>query len=65
MKSPPARSLPLNTWTHLAGTFDGSTYQFYINGTLAGTHAGTLGSPNSASLLIGCSGTCSGDLSAL
>src|SRR5205823_11397568 len=52
------QDLPLNTWTHLAGAFDGSTYRFYINGTLAGMAAGTLGPPNNASLLIGRSGTC-------
>jgi hypothetical protein len=52
------QDLPLNTWTHLAGTFDGSTYRFYINGTLAGTGTGTLGPANNAPLLIGKSGTC-------
>ena len=25
----------LNTWTHLAGTYDGSKVNFYINGELA------------------------------
>jgi len=52
--------LPLNTWTHLAGTFDGSTYRFYINGTLAGTATGTLGPVNNAPLVIGTSGSCPG-----
>jgi hypothetical protein len=52
------QDLPLNTWTHLTGTFDGSTYRFYINGTPAGTAAGTLGSPNNLPLRIGTSGTC-------
>lgn len=27
-------TLPLNTWTHIAATFDGSTLKFYKNGTL-------------------------------
>jgi len=29
--------LPLNTWTHLAVTFNGSGMSLYVNGTLAGT----------------------------
>ena len=54
------QDLPLNTWTHLAGTFDGTTFRIYINGTLAGTAAGTLGPTTTASLRIGTSGTCAG-----
>jgi hypothetical protein len=50
--------LPLNTWTHLAGTFDGTTYRFFIDGQLVAAAAGTLGPTNVAPLLIGGSGTC-------
>jgi hypothetical protein len=50
--------LPLNTWTHLAGTFDGPTYRFYIDGQLVATAAGLLGPPNTSPLKIGGSGNC-------
>lgn len=49
---------PLNTWTHVAGTFDGSTLRLYVNGTLVGSSAGTLGSPNTGELKIGAGGIC-------
>jgi len=56
--------LPLNTWTHLAGTFDGSTYRFYMDGqllpTVPGTGTGTLGPSNTDPLTIGTSGGCPG-----
>jgi len=32
-------NLPLNTWTHLAMTYDGSTLRFYINGEEVGSEA--------------------------
>jgi uncharacterized repeat protein (TIGR03803 family) len=50
--------LPINTWTHLAGTFDGATFSLYVNGVLMATQAGTLGPMNSAPLEFGDSGTC-------
>jgi hypothetical protein len=33
--------LPINTWTHVAGTYDGTTLRFYVNGTLAASLAAT------------------------
>jgi len=46
--------LPLNTRTHLAGTFDGSTIRLYMNGQVIGETTGVSHGPaNTAPLLIG------------
>ena len=38
-----ATTIPLNTWTHLAGVWDGSALRVYINGVLDGTNPGVSG----------------------
>jgi hypothetical protein len=40
-------AVALNAWTHLAGTFDGATKRFYVNGSLVAEGATVIG-PNSA-----------------
>lgn len=34
-------AVPLNAWTNLASTYDGSNLRLYVNGTLVATRAGT------------------------
>jgi hypothetical protein len=34
-------TLPLNTWTYLAGTYDGANFRLYVNGVLVKTQART------------------------
>ncbi len=50
-----SNALQLNTWYHVAGTFDGNDLKIYINGVLAGTQPfqGTITSPISYNLNIG------------
>jgi hypothetical protein len=36
-----ASALPLNTWTHLAMTYDGANMRLYVNGALVTTRAAT------------------------
>ena len=37
--APGTGPVPLNTWTHLAATYDGTTLRLYANGVLAGSKA--------------------------
>jgi hypothetical protein len=46
-------SVVMNTWTHLAGTYDGSKLYFYINGELQGTTSVTQSKNTSGNFVIG------------
>ena len=46
-------SIPLNTWTHIAATFDGSTMQIYVNGVSEGSLGGVTMTPNTLPLTFG------------
>ncbi len=52
------RQLPMNTWQHLAATYDGTTVVVYINGQAVASGAGSLGAATTAPLEIGRSGDC-------
>lgn len=57
-----ATNPPANEWTHVVGTFDGSSIKIYQNGSLLGTSNsvgnGTLGYPSSFDTKIGQLGCC-------
>ena len=42
--------LPLNTWTHLAGTYNGTVLRFYVNGVQVSTRniSGAMPTPSNA-----------------
>jgi PKD repeat protein/glucose/arabinose dehydrogenase len=46
-------AVALNTWTHLVGTYDGTTMRFYVNGVLAATTTSTYGVNTARPLRIG------------
>ena len=46
-------ALPLNTWSHVAYTIEGTTYRIYVNGGLVATGTGSAPSAVSRTLTIG------------
>ncbi len=50
----PARALPTDAWSHLAISYDGDTFRFYINGQEAGSKKiGKPRTPNNHALVFG------------
>jgi len=49
----PAGSFKLNVWQHIAGVYDGSTINFYVNGVLLATSATGVPATSTGSLIIG------------
>jgi autotransporter-associated beta strand protein len=54
------QTLTRNTWQHLAVSYDGTSFIFYINGNAVTNVTGWLGPTNTEPLKIGNSGTCAG-----
>jgi hypothetical protein len=52
------QDLPLDTWSHLAVTSDGTTTRLYINGQIVNQKDCTVGAQNTEPLSIGASGSC-------
>jgi hypothetical protein len=44
-------AVTLNAWTHLVGTYDGTTVRFYVNGVQAGTATVTSFTPQTSKAL--------------
>ena len=53
----PGGAVGQNVATHLAVTFDGSSYRLYVNGALADAKAGSLGAASGLSLRVGSGGS--------
>jgi hypothetical protein len=53
-----AAILPLNTFSHIVGTYDGTTMKFYVNGVLTNSAVSSLGPLNNSAgpMLIGSNG---------
>src|SRR5262245_28499686 len=52
--TPGPTALPVNTWTHLAATFDGTTVRLYVNGAQVASQAQTSPlAPTTGTLQIG------------
>jgi len=51
----PTSALPLNTWSHVAGTFDGTTVRCFVNGVQVGSLAftGKIRNPTAYALKLG------------
>ena len=51
----PANSVNLNQWSHVVGTYDGSTIKIYINGVLQASTSisGTINNPTTPNVWIG------------
>ncbi|MBK9286530.1 MAG: T9SS type A sorting domain-containing protein [Flavobacteriales bacterium] len=53
----PTGTLTLNTWQHVAGTFDGTTVRLYKNGIQVASTASTVAIPSSASVQFAIGGS--------